>query len=170
MTDQHIDNTDSSSLQNSINNVKRIYMQHGFNVVNILIDFHFVCIFRYLVVLQIHLNICSNNDLIGKIEHLNITIKYCTHGIYNTIPFQNVPGQMLVDIIALIILWLNAITPSSSIAGNLSPGNIFTGTTVDCIKHCRLQFIRYAQLHEAHNNTMKDAVIRSITLRPTGNA
>ena len=75
MTDQHIDNTDSSSLQNSINNVKRIYMQHGFNVVNILIDFHFVCIFRYLVVLQIHLNICSNNDLIGKIEHLNITIK-----------------------------------------------------------------------------------------------
>ena len=30
----------------------------------------------------------------------------------------------------------------------LSPGTIITGLTIDCMKHCRLEFGKYTQAHE----------------------
>ena len=44
MTAEHIANSEASTLQNSIKQVKRIYMQRGFKTVNILIDGQFKCI------------------------------------------------------------------------------------------------------------------------------
>ena len=47
---------------------------------------------------------------------------------------------MIVELVALVIFWLNALPPSRSIGGNLSPRHIVTGLTIDYAKHCRLQF------------------------------
>ena len=77
---------------------------------------------------------------------------------------------MIVEIIALVILWLNALPPSPSVGGNLSPHQIVTGLTIDYAKHFRLQFGKYAQVHEAHDNTMQEQTNRAISLWTTGNA
>ena len=53
--------------------------------------------------------------------------------------------------------------------GGLSPCQIVTGITGNCNKHYRLQFGDYAQVHEAHYNTMQEQATRAVSLRPTGN-
>ena len=54
---------------------------------------------------------------------------------------------MIVEISALVIFWLNALPPSPSVEGNLSPCQIVTALTIDYAKHCCLQFGEYAQVH-----------------------
>ena len=77
---------------------------------------------------------------------------------------------MIFEIIALVIFWLNALPPSPSVGGNLSPRQIVTGLTIDYDKHCRLHFDEYAHVHEAHDNTMQERTTGDIYLRPTINA
>ena len=77
---------------------------------------------------------------------------------------------MIVELVALVIFWINALPPSLSVGVNLSPRQIVTGLIIDYAKHFRLQFGEYAQVHEAHNNTMQERNTGAIALRPTGNA
>ena len=80
------------------------------------------------------------------------------------------PGRIIFELVALVIFWLNALPPSPSVVGNLSPRQIVTGLTINYAKHCHLQFGEYAQVHEAHDNTMQEQTTGAILLRPTGNA
>ena len=75
MTAEHIANAKASTLQESIRQVKKFYMQRGFKITNILMDGKFTCIRGNLAELQINLNIYSKNEHIGKIERINRTIK-----------------------------------------------------------------------------------------------
>ena len=75
MTAEHIANTEESKLQESIRQVKHVYMQRGFNITNILMDGQFTCIRGNLAELQINLNIFSNDEHMGEIERLNRTVK-----------------------------------------------------------------------------------------------
>ena len=77
---------------------------------------------------------------------------------------------MIVELVTLVIFWLNALPPSPSVGGNLSPCQIVTGLTIVYAKHCRLQFGEYAQVHEARDNTMQERTTGAIALQPTGNA
>ena len=54
---------------------------------------------------------------------------------------------MIVELVALVIFWLNALPPSPSIGGNLIPRQIITGLNIDYTKQFRLQFGDYAQVH-----------------------
>ena len=45
---------------------------------------------------------------------------------------------MIVELVALVIYWLNALPPSPSFGGNLSTFQIITGLTIDYTKHCHL--------------------------------
>ena len=130
-------------------------MQRGFKITNILMDGQFTCIRGNLAELNINLNICSNDEHMGEIEELNRTVKERVRGIYNTLTFNKLPGRMIVELGTLVIFCLNALPPSPSVGGNLSPRQIFTGLTIDYMKHCRPQFGEYAQVHESHNNTMQ---------------
>ena len=87
-----------------------------------------------------------------------------------TLPFNKLPRRIIVELIALVIFWLNALPPSPSVGGNLSPRQIVTGLTIDYAKHCRLQFGEYAHVHEAHDNTMQERTTGAIALRTTGNS
>ena len=51
---------------------------------------------------------------------------------------------MIVELVMLVIFWLNALPPSPSDGGNLSQCQIFTGITIDYAKYFRLQFGKYA--------------------------
>ena len=77
---------------------------------------------------------------------------------------------MIVELVTMVIFWLNALPPSPSVGGNLIPRHIVTSLTIDYAKHCRLQFGKYAQVHEAHDNTMQERTTGAISLWPTGNA
>ena len=68
VTAEHIANTEESKLQESIRQVKQVYMQRGFKITNILMDGQFTCIRGNLAELQINLNICSNNEHVVEIE------------------------------------------------------------------------------------------------------
>ena len=116
------------------------------------------------------LNICLNNEHVGEIEWLNCTVKEQVRGIYNTLTFNKLPGRMIVKLIAIVIFWLNALPPLPSVGGNLSPRQIITGLTINYMKHCRLQFGKYAQVHESHDNTIQELTTGVISLRPTGNS
>ena len=53
--------------------------------------------------------------------------------------------------------------------GDLVPRQIVTGLTVDYNKHYRLQFGKYVQVNEYHENTMQEQATGAIYPRPTGN-
>ena len=76
---------------------------------------------------------------------------------------------MIDELVALVVFWLNALSPSPSSGVNPGPLQIVTGLTIDYVKHCRLQFGEYAQVHEAQDNTMQEQTIGYIALRPTNN-
>ena len=61
---------------------------------------------------------------------------------------------MIVKLDPLIIFWINALPPSPSVGGNLSPCQIITVLTINYTYHCRLQFGKYAQVHKSQDNTM----------------
>ena len=63
---------------------------------------------------------------------------------------------MIVELVALVIFWLNALPPSPSVGGNLISLQIVNGLTIDYANYCRLQFREYSQVHEAHYNTMHE--------------
>ena len=44
MTEEHIDNADATTIQESTRQVKEVYIQRGFNITNILMDRQFSCI------------------------------------------------------------------------------------------------------------------------------
>ena len=94
-------------------------MKCRFEVTKILMNGQFECIRGYLANLHIHLNIFSNDYHIGDIESLNQTIKETSPGIYNTIQFIKVPCRMIVEIIALVVFWINALPPLPYITGDL---------------------------------------------------
>ena len=77
---------------------------------------------------------------------------------------------IIVELVALVIFWMNALPPSPSVGGNLVPRQIVTGLTIDYAKHCRLQFGKYAQIHEAHEKTMHERTTGAIALQTTGNS
>ena len=52
------------------------------------------------------LNICSNDENVGDIERLNCTIKEQFRGVYNTLPFNKLPGRMIVELVAKAIFWM----------------------------------------------------------------
>ena len=72
---EHITNAEASTLQESIRQVKKVYMQRGFNITKILVDGQFTCIRGNLAELKINFNVCSNDKHVGEIELLNRTIK-----------------------------------------------------------------------------------------------
>ena len=131
MTAEHIANAEASTLQESISQVKQVYIQRGFKIANIFMDVQFTCIRGNLAELQININICSNNEHVGEIERLNRTIKERARRIYNALTFKRLPRRMIVELIALVIFWMNALQPSPYVGGNLIPCQFVTGLTID---------------------------------------
>ena len=109
MTAEHIANYKASTLQESIRQVKQVYMQRGFNITNILMDGKFTCIMGNLKKLNIHLNIYSNKEHAGEIERLNCTVKERVRRIYNTLPFNKLPRRVIAELVSMVIFWLNTL-------------------------------------------------------------
>ena len=92
-------------------------MQQGFNVTSILMDGKFACIRGNLTKLYIDIKFCSNSEHVGEIKRLNRIVKQRVRVIYNTISFEKIPGSTIIEIVTLVIFYLNAIPHSPSEGG-----------------------------------------------------
>ena len=90
--------------------------------------------------------------------------------IYNTLPFQNMPPRLVIEMAKHAMFWPNAFPQPNGIGGNRSPRSIVTGVSIDFNRHCKYQFGEYVQTHEERDNTMAPRMIGALALRPTGNA
>ena len=75
-------------------------------------------------------------------------------GLFNTLPFKKLPGQLVVDMVYTAVFWLNAFYLAQHTLSNLSPRAIVTGKTIDYNKHRKHEFGTYVQTHEDTDNTM----------------
>jgi hypothetical protein len=98
-------------------------------------------------------------------------IKERARDIVSTLPFKNLPGRMIIELIHFVVLWLNAFPPSSGVSNTYSPRTIMTGTTLEYNKHYRLPFGTYVETHEENDptNTIVERTRGSICLGPTAN-
>ena len=89
--------------------------------------------------------------------------------IYNTLPFQKVPAQLVIEMAKTAMFCLNAFPVTGGASQDLSPCTILMGQQVDYKRHCRFQFGEYTQTHEEHNNSMNRRTVGALALRPVGN-
>jgi len=64
------------------------------------------------------------------------------------------PHRLIVEIVSNAVFWLNCFPHKEGIHPTLSPCTIIIGSKIDYNKNCKLQFGKYVQVHEKHNNTM----------------
>ena len=117
----------------------------------------------------ITLNETSRDEHVGDIERYIRTVKEQMRAIYNTLPFQKVPGCLVIEMAKTAVFWLNAFPPFGGASRDLSPRTILTGQKVDYKRHCRFQFGKYAQTHEEHDNSMNPRTVGALALRPVRN-
>jgi hypothetical protein len=76
---------------------------------------------------------------------------------------------MIQHLIGGSVFWLNAFPSDQGISNSMSPWTIMTGKAIDFVKHCKIMFGTYAQVHEEHDNSLLARTTGAIALRPTGN-
>ena len=158
-TGEYITNANSSTLLNSILQVKLINMKRDFIVKNIFMDGQFQCLENHLSEEGITLNMCSKNEHVGEIERMIRTIKDRVRGIYATLDFIKIPGRLITELVYFCIFWLNAFHPGETIAVGMSPTPLVTGTTINYNPHYKYEFGTYVQTHEEHDNSMNTRTV-----------
>ena len=106
---------------------------------------------------------------VPEIERYIRTVKERIRATTSTLPFEQLPHRLIVEIAYNAVFWLNCFPHKEGIHNTLSPRTIVTGSKIDYNKHCKLQFGTYVQMHEQHNNSLLPWTAGAIALRPTGN-
>ena len=143
-----------ATILNCIKGVVTLYRKAGFKVTTALMDGDFVPLRGALAELGLRLNETSRDEHVGDIEQYIWTVKERMQAIYNTLPFQKIPAQLIIEMAKTAMFWLNAFPAAGGALQDLSPCTILTGQQVDYKCHCHFQFGEYTQTHEEHNNSM----------------
>ena len=147
-----------------IKGVVSLYRKAGFKVTTGLMDGEFVPLCGGLAELGLRLNETSRDEHVGDIEQYIHTVKEQMRTIYNTLPLQKVPAQLVIEMAKTAVFWLNAFPAAGGVSQDLSPQTILTGQQVDYKRHCRFQFGEYTQTHEEHNNSMNPRTVGALVL------
>ena len=123
-------------------------MEGFFKVQHILIDRQFECIRKHMETLGINLNTTAWNEHVPEIEWYIQTVKERKRATTNTLPFEQLPHRLIVEVAYYAVFWLNCFPHKDSIHNTLSPPTIITRLKIDFNKHCRLQFRTYIQMHK----------------------
>lgn len=161
----------SEAIMKSLAKVTSLYQKRGFCVETLLMDGEFRNL-RPLVHerLQAEMNVVSRGEHVPEVERYIRTVKERVRGTYGILPFTSIPTRMIIELVYNSVFWLNAFPFEDGISSTLSPRVLVTGKPVDCAKHCRIEFGRYAQIHEEHDNSMTSRTTGAIALGPTGNS
>jgi hypothetical protein len=169
-TVEALPNRKIETLANGIKAVATIYKRASFKITTALMDGEFEPMQGKLADLGIALNETGRDEHVGDIERFNRTLQERMRATCNTLPFNNIPPQLVIEMAKHAIYWINSFPHPNGVSDNISPRTIITGQTVDFNRHCKYEFGQYVQTHEEHDNSMAPRTIGALALRPTGNA
>jgi len=118
----------------------------------------------------IKLNITSWYKHVSEIQRDFRTNKERVWDIVNTLPFEQYPNRLIVEVVYNTVFGLNCFAHKSGLHMKLSPHTIITRSSIDYNKHCKLQFGTYVQVHKLHDNSLMPRTAGAFTLRPSINA
>lgn len=139
-TTEMIPDSKATTLFESVTHVVQLYDARGFWVTHMLMDGEFKSNQSNLLKLNIFLNVCSKSKYITEMERMIRTIKERTRGIYNTLPFEKMPGWMIVEMVYAAVFWLNTFHLAQDLLLHLNPRTIITGLALDFSRHCKHEF------------------------------
>jgi hypothetical protein len=134
-------------------------------------DCKFECLRLELLSHGVNLNTTATSEHVPDIERQIRLIKERARALCSTLPFKNIPGRMIIEMLANVVLWINAFPPLSGVSKTFSPRTIMTDTALDFNKHFQIPFGAYAEVHEDRNitNTLEERTQPEICLGPTAN-
>ena len=94
----------------------------------------------------------------------NIKDRVCD--IYVALPFDRVPGRLIVELVYFCVFWLKVFHPPKTIVPGTSPQEVVLGKSVNYNKHYKFEFCQYVQTHEDHDNSMQTRTFGALFLRP----
>ena len=107
-------------------------MQRGFRIVEMQMDGRFEPLRGDLAEMKITMNACSEAEHIGDIERLDRTVKERARRVVTHLPYNKLPGRMVIELVHLCAFWLNVFPlVLKTIHPTMSPRAILTGLEVD---------------------------------------
>jgi hypothetical protein len=154
-TVEALPNRNILTLVKGIKSVATVYKRAGFRITTTLMDGEFEAMRGDLADLEIALNEAARDEHVGDIERFIRTLKERMRAIYNSLPFTNMPPQIVIEMAKHAVYWLNAFPQQNGASDTLSPWTIITGQTVDFNRHCMYEFGQYVQTHERHEQLVR---------------
>lgn len=168
-TAEALQNREADSLLSSVKGIKMTYARRGFVVTKMAADNEFAVLDAPLASMGISLNTVACGEHVPEIERHIRTLKERCRATFNSLPFNQWPPRLLIELVYSMTFWLHAFPANDGVSTAISPRELLTGTAIDSKKHCRLPFGAYVQTHEDHDNTMTARTVGAIALRPTCN-
>ena len=103
-----------------IKEVRNLYIKRGFLLEIIEADGQFEPLRGELAALGITLNKCSCEEHVCVAERRIHTLKERCRCICNTLPFQKLPGMLIVQMVSTCNFWLNIFPPGTGSPGTLT--------------------------------------------------
>ena len=169
ITIEHAPKRTASNLGIILNRILRVYNKAGFTVQILLMDNEFDKVRDHVP--TVDLNTPAASEHIGEIERRIRLIKERARGIVCTLPYPDLPQQIVIHLLHFVVMWLNNF-PSATSGTRYSPREIILRRRLDYTHHCRAMFGSYCEVHEDHEksrNSMKPRGVPAICLGPTGN-
>jgi len=109
------------------------------------------------------------NEHIQEIERYIRTVKERVRNIAATSPFERYMPSLIVEMVYNCVFWLNTFPHKDGVHATISSRAIMMGQKITYDKHCKVEFGKYVQVYEKHNNSMEPRMSGAIALRPSGN-
>jgi hypothetical protein len=160
-TMEYVSSRSEPNLIKSLLKIVKLYKSRGFEPRTTLMDRECECLRIELLGHGVNLNTTAASECVPDIERHIRLIKERARAIRSTMPFKIIPGRMIIEMMAHVVLWLNS----------YSPRTIMTGTALDFTKHCQIPCGAYTEVHEDKDktNTMDGRTHPAICLGPTAN-
>jgi hypothetical protein len=112
-TMEYVSSRSEPNLIRSLLKIIKLYKARGFDPRTALMDREFECLCFELLGHGVNLNTTAANAHIPDIERHIRLIKEWAWAIRSTMPFKTIPGRMIIEMMAHVVLWLNAFPPAS---------------------------------------------------------
>jgi hypothetical protein len=146
-TIEYVPSRSEPNLIKSLLKIITLYKARGFQHNTALMDQKFEFLRLELLGHVVNLNTTTASKHVPDIERHIRLIKERARALRSTLPFKLIPDRMIIEMMAHVVLWLNAFQPANGVSTTYSPRTIMTGTALDFEKHCQIPFGAYAEVH-----------------------
>jgi hypothetical protein len=146
-TIDYVPSRSQKNIMKSLVKITSLYKTRGFIPKTALVDREFECMRDELLSHGINLNTTAASDQIPYIKQKIRVPKERSRALRSTLPFKVIPGRMIIEMLANVLLWINALPPSIGVSKTFSPWTMMTGTALDFNKHFQIPFGAYTEVH-----------------------